>query len=42
MLVVFLLIVWLAQIVRYIDLSQSFSVQFGKVALLSSYLLPVL
>ena len=40
MLVVFLLIVWLAQIVRYLDLSQSFSVQLGKVALLSSYLLP--
>ena len=40
MLVVFLLIVWLAQIVRYLDLSQSFSLQFGKVAILSSYLLP--
>jgi len=40
MLVVFLLIVWLAQIVRYLDLSQSFSMQFGKVAILSLYLLP--
>ena len=40
MLVVFLLIVWLAQIVRYLDLSQSFSMQFGKVALITLYLLP--
>ncbi len=40
MLIVFLLIVWLAQIVRYLDLSQSFSIQFNKVALITSYLLP--
>ena len=40
MLVVFLLIVWLAQIVRYLDLSQSFSMQFSKVAIITSYLIP--
>ena len=40
MLIVFLLIIWLAQIIRYLDLSQSFSVQFSKVALITSYLLP--
>ena len=40
MLTVFLLIVWLAQIVRYLDLSQSFSMQFSKVAIITSYLLP--
>jgi lipopolysaccharide export LptBFGC system permease protein LptF len=39
-LVVFLLIVWLAQIVRYLDLSQSFSMQFSKVVFITSYLLP--
>ena len=40
LLVVFLLIIWLAQIIRYLDLSQSFSMQFSKVALITSYLLP--
>ena len=40
MLIVFLLVVWLAQIVRYLDLSQSFSMQFSKVAIITSYLLP--
>ncbi|MDB9825481.1 LptF/LptG family permease [Alphaproteobacteria bacterium] len=40
MLIVFLLIIWLAQIIRYLDLSQSFSMQFSEVALVTSYLLP--
>jgi lipopolysaccharide export LptBFGC system permease protein LptF len=39
-LIVFLLIIWLAQIIRYLDLSQSFSLQFSKVALITSYLIP--
>ena len=40
MLLIFLLIIWLAQIIRYLDLGQSFSVQFSKVAIITSYLLP--
>ena len=39
-LIVFLLIIWLAQIVRYLDLSQSFTMQFSQVAIVTSYLLP--
>tara|TARA_B110000483_G_C18190994_1_gene540934 strand:+ start:76 stop:1053 length:978 start_codon:yes stop_codon:yes gene_type:complete len=40
MLVVFLLIIWLAQIIRYLDISQSFTMQFGEVAIITSYLIP--
>jgi lipopolysaccharide export LptBFGC system permease protein LptF len=36
----FLLIIWLAQIIRYLDLSESFDMQFSQVAIVTIYLLP--
>ena len=40
MLIGFLLIIWLAQIIRYLDLSETLSIEFNKIGLITSYLLP--
>tara|TARA_B110000483_G_C18164594_1_gene530723 strand:+ start:242 stop:1201 length:960 start_codon:yes stop_codon:yes gene_type:complete len=35
-----LLIIWLAQVIRYLDISQSFYIQISEVALVTLYLIP--
>ena len=40
MLIAFLLIIWLAQIIRYMELGQSLAIQLSHVTMITSYLLP--
>lgn len=37
---VFLIIIWLAQVIRYLDISQSFYIQISEVGLVTLYLIP--